>query len=104
MPFITKKSTVNDYLTRAKFTAKGRVTPGAHFWDFMASLYEHTIVWSWVSKDCYETYYCLAMYLQMSIFAVNIYHFFIRKWCWKQCILNFRDWVHPSYKYVYKPL
>lgn len=104
LPFICKKTTVYDYVTRAKFTGKGRVTPGEPFWDYVAAIYGHTIFWNWVSKECYEEYECLAVKLRISMLSLNVYHFFIRKWCWKQCLINLRDWFDPKYQYVHKPL
>lgn len=88
LPFVLTGTKVKDYVIQTKFTGAGRVTPSEPFWNFVASYYHHSIFWTFVPQECYESWPCLALKLRIAMLGLNIYHFFIRKWCWRQCFEN----------------
>jgi hypothetical protein len=54
----------------------------------MAAAKVNSVFWTFISDECYEAWGCLALKLRIGMISLNVYHFFIRKWCWKQCVLN----------------
>ena len=91
LPFTLTDTNYKDYLVRTKFTGAGRVTPSEPFWDFVASRYDHSIFWTFIPQECYESWPCLPQKLRIAMFGLNIYHFFFRKWCLPRCLGNLRS-------------
>ena len=59
-----------------------------------------TIFWhGFIDFHCYHDSNCLSYYAKLGILLVNIWHFFIRKWCLPRCISNlkstFSDTIKP---------
>lgn len=49
----------------------------------MAAHRDLSIFWTFIDFDCYFHYECLALYLRIAMLSLNVYHFFIRKMCFK---------------------
>lgn len=47
-----------------------------------------SIFWTFIPEDCYFHWPCLALPLKIAMLALNIYHFFVRKWCLPRCLTN----------------
>ena len=88
LPFVLSDTSAIDYINRAKFLGGGRDTPEQSVYNFMASNRLLTIFWHFVDAECYENQHCLYFWLRHLAIFGNIYHFFIRKGCLKQCVVN----------------
>ena len=77
------ETSVEDYLIKSKLTGAGRngFAGAAPHWDYLASHIELTVFWSWIDRDCYFKKECFADRVKLGILVVNVYHFFVRKWC-----------------------
>lgn len=91
-PFIAPlgETSVADYLVKSKLTGAGRngFAGALPHWDYLAAHVELTVFWSWVDPGCYFDKECFADRVKMCIVLLNVYHFFIRKWCTIQCFKN----------------
>jgi hypothetical protein len=54
----------------------------------MAAHIDLSIFWTFIDQDCYFHYPCLAFKLRIAMLLLNVYHFFIRKWCFPRCFEN----------------
>ena len=47
--------------------------------------YQHSMYWKFIGQEAYESeYFCNAM--KLATLSVNIYYFFVRRWCLPQCL------------------
>lgn len=88
LPFVLTDTTVKDYIERSKFTGGGRDVPGEWHYRFMAASHGSTIFWGFIPESCYQDWPCLALKLRVGLLALNVYYFFIRRWCFPQCFSN----------------
>lgn len=91
LPFTLTDTGVKDYIVRSKFTGGGRGVKGEYHYEFMAATHSSTIFWGFLSEKCYYTWDCLAIKLRIALVALNIYFFFIRRWCFVKCFRNLLD-------------
>ena len=69
---------------------------GAHF--------NHTIFWKFLEEDMYYSKWWNEG-LKLGILVLNVYHFFVRKWCIPRCITNLLSTFNSSHqKELSKPL
>ena len=81
---------MNTYLNFSKLNGAGRKgwAGAAVHWDYLAAFHGSSLFWTFIDEPCYYDKYCMADYLKVAMAAVNVYHFFIRKGCFMQCIHN----------------
>jgi hypothetical protein len=77
------ETSVEDYLIKSKLTGAGRngFAGAAAYFDYLASHPGNTIFFSWLDRDCYFDKECFSDRVKIGILVVNVWHFFIRKWC-----------------------
>jgi len=88
LPFVLTSTSVKEYVERSKFTGGGRDVPGEWHYRFMAASHGSTIFWGFIPEVCYQDWPCLALKLRVGLLALNVYYFFIRRWCFPQCFSN----------------
>ena len=95
LPFLLGDSTISDYIRRSKLTGQGRngIAFAGPEWDYLASMKDLSILWKFISNECYYDRDCLARNCTVAMLGLNVYHFFIRKWAFKKCWNNFIGFV-----------
>ena len=80
MPFLMGETTIREYLHRAKFDGSGRnnFAGAPDIFNYMSSHYEHSIFWTFLPKEVYNTKELVSDRLKIGIVCLNIYNFFIR--------------------------
>ena len=83
------ETSVSEYLMRSRFAGGGRngIGQAEAVMDNVGAHYSLTIFWTFLDKDLY---YSKSWNdgLKLGILVLNVYHFFIRKWCLPRCIQN----------------
>lgn len=104
LPFLLGETSISDYLIRSKFTGQGRngIDGADEIWDYLAAHIDNSMLFTWVPYDCYQDRTCMADRLFPLILIINVYHFFIRKWCTVQCFKNLFDTFKPDIVYGIK--
>ena len=75
-------TTVYDYIIQGKFLGGDPYSKLSH-----GAVYPHSMFWQFVGETYYmsETF-CMAM--KVAVLGINVYYFFIRRWCLPDCIYN----------------
>jgi len=91
------ETSVEDYIVRSKLTGAGRkgASNSLEHWDYLAADKPLSIFWTFLSWDCYYDRTCMADPVKIGILVVNVYHFFVRKWCLPQCLNNLFKTFNP---------
>ena len=90
----------------SKLTGAGRngYAFAPRFFDYLAAMKSHSIFWTFLSDESYYDKTMLSKWARIGILAVNVWHFFILKGCFKQCVQNLIGFVklQPDLKVVDK--
>jgi len=84
---------------RSKLTGAGRngAANAEEHWDYLAADKELSLFWTFLSEACYYDRTCMADPVKIAILVINVYHFFVRKWCLPQCLTNlFKTFSPPA--------
>ena len=97
-PFVIFGDTsASEYLARARFAGGGRngIGQASALYDNVGAHHSLSIFWTFLDE---ETYYSKWWNdgLKASILMLNIYHFFIRKWCLPRCLTNLMNTFSPA--------
>lgn len=101
IPFITGETSVSEYLFRSRFAGGGRngIGQAEAVMDNVGAHYTLTIFWTFLDKDLYYSKEWNDG-LKIGILVLNVYHFFIRKWCFPKCIENLLNTFKQGQKSV----
>mmetsp|Transcript_13063 Transcript_13063/g.22047 ORF Transcript_13063/g.22047 Transcript_13063/m.22047 type:complete len:218 (+) Transcript_13063:559-1212(+) len=90
LPFVLNESSVADYIQRSKLTGAGRngIAHAAAFWDYLAAHQSLSLFWTFLPEEVYFDKSRMADPLKVAQLTLNVYHFFLRKWCLPQCFTN----------------
>ena len=74
----------------SKLTGAGRNgrAGASKIYDYMAAVQGLSILWTWVPHDLYIDKERFSDRLFKAMILINIWHFFVRKWCLPKCLDN----------------
>lgn len=98
LPFVLGDTTVKDYIHRSKLTGAGRdgVAGAPEFWDYLAAHQSLSILWTFIPEEVYFTKHLFADRVKAMMLLLNVWHFFIRKWCTPQCFTHLFNTFKPN--------
>jgi hypothetical protein len=88
LPFLGE-TTVSEYLMRSRFAGGGRngIGQAVAEMDNVGAHFNHTIFWKFLDEEMYYSKWWNDG-LKVAILVLNVYHFFVRKWCVPRCVGN----------------
>lgn len=90
VPFVLGETTWDVYLKKSKLTGAGAegYLGRAKIYDYMASSFDSTITWGWLSDDLYNSGEPLRNKLMGFMLFANVWFFFVRKNLLPACLNN----------------
>ena len=90
LPFVLGDTPVKTYIEMSKLTGQGRNgrNDAPVEYDYLAAVKNLSIFYTWIPDEIYYDKKRFADRLFPLMILVNIWHFFVRKWCLPKCLEN----------------